>query len=126
MIRVGIIGANPDRGWAVRAHVPALRALRERYTLTAVATTNPDSAHRAANQFGATHAFADYRQLVEHSEVDLVIVSVKVPAHLELAGAAIANGKHVFSEWPLTVTTGEAVQLADAADAAGVRTAIGL
>jgi predicted dehydrogenase len=126
MIRVGIIGANPDRGWAVRAHVPALHALPERYTLTAVATTNPASAQRAAGLFGAEHAFADYRRLVEHPDVDLVIVSVKVPTHVELAGAAIAAGKHVFSEWPLAVTTEEAIGLADAADAAGVRTAIGL
>ena len=126
MIKVGIIGASPDRGWALRAHVPALHSLPEHYTLTTVATTNPDSAHRAAAQFGAAHAFADYRQLVEHPDVDLVIVSVKVPAHLELAGAAIAAGKHVFSEWPLTVTTDQAIHLADAADEAGVRTAIGL
>ncbi|HEX4222609.1 MAG TPA: Gfo/Idh/MocA family oxidoreductase [Pseudonocardiaceae bacterium] len=126
MIKVGIIGANPDRGWAVRAHVPALHALPEHYRLTAVATANPDSAHRAAAQFGAEHAFADHRRLVEHPDVDLVIVSVKVPTHLELAGAAIAAGKHVFSEWPLTVTTAEALRLADLADAAGVRTTIGL
>jgi predicted dehydrogenase len=126
MIRVGIIGANPDRGWAVRAHVPALQALPEQYRLTAVATTNPDSAQRAATAFGADHAFADFRQLAEHPEVDLVLVAVKVPAHLELAGAAIAAGKHVYCEWPLTITTDEADQLTKAADAAGVRTAIGL
>lgn len=126
MIRVGIIGANPDRGWAVRAHVPALRALPEQYTLTAVATSNADSAQRAGAVFGAEHVFADYRRLVEHRDVDLVIVSVKVPTHVELVGAAIAEGKHVFSEWPLTVTTDEARRLADSADAAGVRTAIGL
>jgi len=23
-IRVGIVGANPDRGWASQAHIPAL------------------------------------------------------------------------------------------------------
>jgi predicted dehydrogenase len=126
MINVGVIGANPDRGWAVRAHVPALRSLPERYRLTAVATTNPDSAQRAAAAFGAEHAFTDFRRLAEHPEVDLVLVSVKVPTHLELAGAAIAAGKHVYCEWPLTVTTDEAVLLADAADKAGVRTAIGL
>src|SRR5947199_74994 len=26
-IRVGIIGANPDRGWAAEAHIPALKSL---------------------------------------------------------------------------------------------------
>ncbi|MCU1653249.1 MAG: gfo/Idh/MocA family oxidoreductase [Pseudonocardia sp.] len=126
MIRVGIIGANPDRGWAVSAHIPALRALPEQYRLTAVATSNEDSARRAGEAFGVDHAFADHRRLVEHPEVDLVLVTVKVPAHLELAGAAITAGKHVYCEWPLTVTTEQALKLADAADAQGVRTAIGL
>ena len=126
MIRVGIIGANPDRSWAALAHVPALRSLPGQYAISAVATSNADTAQRAAREFGAEHAFADYRRLVEHPDVDLVLVSVKVPTHLELAGAAIAAGKHVYCEWPLAVTTEEAVRLTEAADAAGVRTAIGL
>jgi predicted dehydrogenase len=28
-IRVGIIGANPDRGWAAQAHIPALKSLSD-------------------------------------------------------------------------------------------------
>ena len=36
-IRVGIIGANPERSWALRAHIPALAALPQ-YTLQAVST----------------------------------------------------------------------------------------
>ncbi|QXE33858.1 Gfo/Idh/MocA family oxidoreductase [Streptomyces sp. GMY02] len=126
MIRVGVIGASPDRGWAAGAHIPAVRALPDQFQLTAVATSNADSARRASEAFGVDHAFADYRQLVEHPEVDLVVVSVKVPAHFELVDAAIAAGKHVYCEWPLAVTTEQAVHLADAADAQGVRTAIGL
>ena len=31
-IRVGIIGANPDRSWALRAHIPALATLPQ-YTI---------------------------------------------------------------------------------------------
>jgi len=40
-IGVGIVGANPERGWAARGHLPALRALPG-YRLAAVATTRPD------------------------------------------------------------------------------------
>jgi hypothetical protein len=29
--RVGIVGLQPGRSWATRAHVPALRALSESY-----------------------------------------------------------------------------------------------
>src|SRR5207247_10341095 len=33
-IRVGIIGANPDRGWAAQAHIPALRSLADDFEIT--------------------------------------------------------------------------------------------
>ena len=32
-IRVGIIGANPDRGWAAQAHIPALKSLSDDFEI---------------------------------------------------------------------------------------------
>ncbi|MEV6768395.1 Gfo/Idh/MocA family oxidoreductase [Nocardia sp. NPDC051030] len=124
-IRVGILGASPERGWAARAHIPALRALPE-FELTAVGTSRSESAWEAARLFGAAHAFTDARQLAEHPEVDLVVITVKVPAHAELIRAALAAGKHVYSEWPLTQTTQEAEALAGHAASAGVHHIVGL
>ncbi|NJP23668.1 Gfo/Idh/MocA family oxidoreductase [Microbispora sp. SCL1-1] len=124
-IRVGIVGASPERGWAVRAHVPALRALPD-YEITAVSTTREDSAREAARRFGAAHAFTDPRALAAHPEVDLVAVTVKVPHHAELVEAAVDAGTHVLCEWPLARTTDEARDLLDRARAAGVRHALGL
>ncbi|GAB2728799.1 Gfo/Idh/MocA family protein [Kitasatospora kifunensis] len=124
-IRVGIIGVNPQQGWASRAHIPALRALPD-YEITAVGTSRIESARAAAEHFGIPHAFADARELAEHPEVDLVVVTVRVPAHLELVSAALAAGKHVYCEWPLSRTTEEAEQLVKAAAAAGVHAALGL
>ncbi|WP_250562085.1 Gfo/Idh/MocA family protein [Sphaerisporangium fuscum] len=124
-IRVGIIGANPDRGWAVRAHVPALRALPQ-YELTAVGTSREDTARAAAAKFGARHAFTDPRRLAEHPDVDLVSITVKVPHHAELIATALAAGKHVLCEWPLALTTSEAEGLLRLADEKGVHHALGL
>ncbi|WP_027927568.1 Gfo/Idh/MocA family protein [Amycolatopsis benzoatilytica] len=124
-IGVGIVGANPERGWASRAHVPAVAALPE-FELAAVATTRADSAEAARTRFGARHAFTDARSLAEHPEVDLVVVTVKVPAHVELVTAALAAGKHVYCEWPLAVTAPEATALAEAAERAGTRVVVGL
>jgi len=45
--RVGIVGLEPGRGWAVRAHVPALRALSDSYEIVGVANTSLASAQRA-------------------------------------------------------------------------------
>ncbi len=38
-IRVGIIGANPDRGWAAQAHIPALQSLPDDFDITALSTS---------------------------------------------------------------------------------------
>ncbi|MDI1477146.1 Gfo/Idh/MocA family oxidoreductase [Polyangium sp. y55x31] len=124
-IRVGIVGANPDRGWASHAHLPALKALPA-YEVTAVSTTRQASAEETARRFGVPHAFDRAEPLIEHPEVDLVVVSVRAPLHAGLVRAAIAAKKHVFCEWPLGVSLDETAELARLAESAGVRTFSGV
>ena len=122
---VGVVGAGPDRGWALDAHLPALAGLDE-YRLAAVATTRPESARRAAEVYSAAAAYTDAAALAEDPAVDLVIVCVRVPAHAEVVEAALRAGKHVYCEWPLGLTTAEADRLARLADQRGVQHAVGL
>lgn len=124
-IRVGFIGLNPGIHWAATAHIPALAALPNDYRVVGVANTSLVSAQRAAAAFELPHAFADAQALVESPEVDLVVVTVKVPHHHALVTAALEAGKRVYCEWPLGNGTAEARQLADLAEAKGVCTAIG-
>jgi predicted dehydrogenase len=124
-IGVGVVGANPDRGWASRAHIPAIQASAD-FRLAAVATTRWESANAARDRFGADRAHADPASLAGDPEVDLVVVSVRVPAHYELIATAIDAGKHVWSDWPLALTADEAGRLAARADAAGIRHFVGL
>src|SRR5882672_12866676 len=100
-IRVGIIGANPDRGWAAQAHIPALKALAADFEITALSTSRRESAAAASRRFGVPLAFDNHHDLVNSGAVDVVAVTVKVPYHLELATAALAAGKAVYCEWPL-------------------------
>jgi predicted dehydrogenase len=73
-IGVGIIGASPlNLGWAVIAHIPALRALPD-YELRAVSTSNAKSAEAAANAFGVP-AFDNHNDLIAYPGVDLIVVS---------------------------------------------------
>lgn len=124
-IRLGIIGANPTRGWATSAHLPALRHLDE-FEVTAVSTTKAESARATADAFGVPLAFADDGELATHPDVDVVVVTVKTPEHAALVRLALGAGKHVFCEWPLGRDSTEAAALADEAAAAGVRHLIGL
>ena len=124
-IRVGIIGVHPTNGWAAAAHIPALRSL-DAFEITAVATRRQHSALAASLHFGIPASFGDPQQLIDHPEVDLVVVTVRVPFHFDLVKAAIKAGKHVFCEWPLTFTAEEAEQLLDLAHQKGVRHFVGL
>jgi predicted dehydrogenase len=123
--RVGIVGANPERGWAIDAHIPALQALPN-YEITAVSTTRRQSADAAAAATGATAAFIDNAELANCADVDLVAVNVKVPAHFGAVAAALEAGKDVWCEWPLGRTLEEAQTLADMARQRGARTVVGL
>jgi hypothetical protein len=47
-LRVGIVGLQPGRSWAARAHVPALRALSADFVVAGIANTTLASAVQAA------------------------------------------------------------------------------
>ena len=124
-IRLGIIGANTQKGWAPRSHLPAIVASPE-FELTAVCTTRQESADESAKKYGARLAFDDYHKLLDHPDIDAVAVVLRVPSHYEPTVAALNAGKHVYTEWPLGRTTAEAVEMADLARSKGVRTLVGL
>ncbi|OLB46736.1 MAG: oxidoreductase [Crenarchaeota archaeon 13_1_20CM_2_53_14] len=125
-IRVGIIGANPDRGWAAQAHIPALKSLSDDFEITALSTSRRESADAASKLFGVPVAFDNYQDLVNRADVDVVAITVKVPYHLELATAALDAGRAVYCEWPLGNGLKEAQTLAALAKKKGVLAVAGL
>jgi predicted dehydrogenase len=124
-IRVGFIGLNPGKHWAAAAHIPALQALPNDFVVTGVSNTSHASAKNAAEALGLPHAFENAQALVNSPEIDLVVVTVRVPHHHELVTAALNGGKHVYCEWPLGNGLAEAREMADLAEAKGVVAAIG-
>lgn len=124
-LRVGIVGVQPGRSWAARAHVPALRALQDRFEIAGIANTSLASGQRAARELGIARAFAGVADLVASPEVDIVAVTVKVSQHLEIVRAAIAAGKHVYCEWPLGNGLAEAEEMEALARSKGVLGVVG-
>jgi predicted dehydrogenase len=124
-IGVGIIGLSAKGGWAARAHVPALRAV-EGFELRALSATSAESAAAAAAYYDVPLAFGTTDELVRRDEVDLVVVTVKVPHHHELVASALSAGKMVLCEWPLGNGLSEAEDLAGLARSHGIRTVAGL
>jgi predicted dehydrogenase len=125
ILGVGIIGVSPVRGWAVTAHIPALRALPN-YEIRALSAHSAESAREAGEVFGISAVFSDHEQLVSQSDIDVVVVTVKAPHHRELVSAALAAGKAVYCEWPLGRDLDEAGAMAALAAEKQVRTIVGL
>lgn len=124
-VRVGLVGLSARGGWAAQAHLPALRSLKG-YELRALSTSSAESARAAGEKYTVPLAFGSAAELVASDEVDLVVVSVRVPLHREVILAALGAGKAVLCEWPLGNGAAEAEALAAAAATAQVRTFAGL
>lgn len=131
-LKVAVTGAglksSPDgrEGWAVRAHVPALKALPGLFDLVAVCTTRMETARAAASHFEVPHAFDDVdRMLAALPELDIVCVSARPVHHYRIVMAALAAGKHVYCEQPLGISTAQAREMHALAARMGVRTVVG-
>jgi len=88
-IGVGIVGLSADRGWAAKAHVPAL-AMLSGYELRGLVASSPESGRAAASKHGVQTFSRRLDDLLARRDIDLVVVSIKVPEH-----------RRVVEYWPL-------------------------
>ena len=131
-LKVAVTGAglsnSPDgrERWAVRAHLPALKALPDLYEVAAVCTTHMETAQAAASHFDVPHAFDSVeRMLQELPDLDIVCVCVRPILHHAVVMAALRAGKHVYCEQPLGISTAEARAMHDLARSQSLRTVLG-
>lgn len=125
-IGVGIVGLSAGGGWAALSHVPALRSMPDDFEIVGLSASSAESAKSAAEKHGVPFFTADASELASRPEVDLIVVTVKVPHHKELIEAAVKAGKMVYCEWPLGKSVDEAEELLALVTKAGVRNFIGL
>ena len=132
LIKVGFVGLSARGGWASMTHGPALTSLSEKYMLTAISTSSPESASNTADKFTKStgHPIKAYHGnsdgISNDANVELVAVSVKAPNHKEAALPAIDARKDVFLEWPAGASLAESTELAEAARKQGIRSIVGL
>jgi predicted dehydrogenase len=124
-IKVGIIGVSAERGWASVAHIPAIKSLPG-FKLTAISNRNPEQAVAAGKVYDVLHTYHSTDELVNSPDVDLVVVTVKVPEHKAVVAAAINAGKDIYCEWPLGNGLAEAEELVQMAKEKGIYGVVGL
>jgi len=92
--------------------------------LVGVADADASLAQQAVGASGARTS-TDYRSFVTDPQVDAVIVSTPVHLHEEMAVAALAAGKHVLCEKPMSNSVESCRRMLDAARVHGRTLAVG-
>jgi predicted dehydrogenase len=116
--RSGIVGV----GFIGEVHARAVRAAGG--VLAAVAGRDAGSSAAAATRLLADRAASSAEELVEADDVDVVHICTPNHLHAPLAERAMAAGKHVICEKPLSTDVAGARRLADLAGAAPVVAAV--
>ncbi|MDQ6907066.1 MAG: Gfo/Idh/MocA family oxidoreductase [Chloroflexota bacterium] len=112
-VRVGIIGTGIGA-----EHIKALGETPGA-VVAAVCSAQRARAEAMARQFDIPRATTDYRDLLDR-DIDAVVITTPPALHHRMALDAIVAGKHVLCEKPLAATLAEAIEMRDAAEAAGI------
>ena len=67
-----------------------------------------------ADQLNVSHAYTDYRELLENPEIDAVSVCLPNKYHADASICALNAGKHVLCEKPMALNAGEAEAMLEA------------
>jgi predicted dehydrogenase len=115
-VRVGVVGA----GLVAQAeHLPYLSALRDRFTIGAIAEPSATVREALGARYGVPGLFPDYRAMLDAGGLDAVVVTSPAGTHADVVLAALDAGVHVFVEKPMCITLADADAIIAARDRAG-------
>ena len=106
-IRIGFIGAGRfSRGRLV----PGLKGIPG-VELVVVCNSSPESSQKVASDFGFQRTASDWREVVEASDVDAVVLGTRTALHYEVVMPALDAGKHVLTMNAMARSLEEAVEM---------------
>jgi len=114
-----------------KAHAIALRSVATVFPdtgtpeLSCLVDADGAQAERMARAWGFAQHSGNWQSVCEDPDIDVIDICAPNHLHKDMALAAAAAGKHIYCEKPLGLSGAEALQICEAAEAAGVRTAVG-
>ena len=96
--------------FARQFHLPNIKASNE-LNLRSMVASSGQSAKEMGERYGAETCTTDYQEVLRDPDIDAVMIFTRDNSHADLAVAAMASGKHVFCEKPLTTTYSQCLGL---------------
>ena len=103
VVRLGVIGAGNYASTMLLPHLEANRDL----ILHSVATATGLSGQDAMRKFGFKQTTTNYKELLESSDIDAVIIATRHSSHARIIVEALRAGKAVYVEKPLALNLEE-------------------
>jgi len=118
---VGVVGVG-DMG---KRHAENIRCLVAQARLVAVADADAARAKRVAAELEVEAAYSSLEDLLEHKDVNCVVIAAPDKFHAQAIRTAAAAGVDILCEKPLALNLSDARAALDAVAKAGVRLQIG-
>ena len=120
-IKLGVIGA----GRIGKVHIATLVQNVPQAEVVAVADVNLKSADEVAKSFGINTVFSNYLDVINHPDVEAVVICSPTDTHAKYIVECAKAGKHIFCEKPVDLSL-EVIQGAlDAVKKSGVKLMVG-
>ena len=115
VLRIGVVGG----GFVAQAvHLPWLAELTCRFEVVALADPSRRVRQRLGARYGIAGLYADHRRLLEHADLDAVLICSPNATHAAVVLDALAAGLHVLVEKPLCLATADARRIVAASNRA--------
>jgi predicted dehydrogenase len=114
-IGFGLIGL----GSISRAHIRGYQAVSDRAQIVAVCDINRSVVEERAAELGAK-AYTDYRELLQHPDVNAVDIILPHNLHHSTVAEALSHRKHVIVEKPLAIRADQGLELIELAQTLGL------
>lgn len=109
-IGIGFIGT----GFARKVQIPAFKMCKNAEIIS-VASASLANAENTAKDFNIPHFTDNWRETIEHPEVDLVCITTPPTLHVEQTLYALEHNKHILCEKPMAMNAAEAEKMIEAA-----------
>lgn len=93
--------------------------------IIAASEVDPERLAAFSQRFDIPHTYRSYRDLLARKDVDAVLVCTPPSVHAEIVLEAARQGKHIFCEKPMAMTSADCRRMVNAAKEAGVILQIG-
>jgi len=105
--KIGIIGLG---GIAQLVHLPILSKLNS-VEISAVSDINKNRLKTISDKFNIKNFFSDYREMLEKTDLDAVIISTPTATHTQIAIDCLNADKDLLIEKPISKSLEEAIQI---------------